>query len=146
MMLPPGLHTADLQEIEAVFATNPWRRQLFAGLLDGGGRLRLAGCRTLYLDGSFVTGKPKPNDYDACWDPLGIDGTKIDPVFLDFSNGRAAQKATFRGEYFPSSMVCMDVSQTFIDFFQLDRFTGGKKGILCIDLSIDRLLLQQAQP
>ena len=27
-----------------------------------------AGVEVLYLNGSFVTAKPDPGDYDACWD------------------------------------------------------------------------------
>ena len=27
-----------------------------------------AGCRTVYLDGSFVTSRTMPNDFDACWE------------------------------------------------------------------------------
>ncbi len=104
------------------------------------GKLRLAGCSTIYLDGSYVTGKPKPGDFDACWDPSGVDPAKLDPVFLQFSNGRAAQKAAFKGEFFPSSMLCADVGQAFVDFFQKDRFTGKQKGIISIVISCDSLL------
>ena len=30
--------------------------------------LRNAGCRTTYINGSFVTRKAIPNDYDVCWE------------------------------------------------------------------------------
>ncbi len=30
--------------------------------------LKTAGCRTVYLDGSFVTSKDIPDDYNACWE------------------------------------------------------------------------------
>ncbi len=145
-VLPPGVHPADLDEVEAAFATNPWRRDLFNGLVNAAGRLRAAGCPTIYLDGSYVTGKPRPRDFDACWDPTGVDRSNLDPVFLDFKNNRAAQKAVFKGEFFPSSMICTDVRQTFIEFFQLDRFTGKKKGIISISLSADPALLRKVQP
>ena len=124
----------------AAFATNTWRRELFGGLVHASTKLKLAGCPRIYLDGSYVTGKPRPNDFDACWDPTGIDPAMLDPVFLDFANGRAAQKAAFKGEFFPSSMTCVDVGQSFVDFFQLDRFTGNQKGIISIPLSADPLL------
>jgi len=92
-----------------------------------------------------VTGKPRPADFDSCWDPSGVDIAKLDPVFLLFENGRAAQKAAFKGEFFPSSMMCKDVGQTFVDFFQLDRFTGKQKGIISIPLSVDPLLSRKVQ-
>lgn len=145
-VLPPGVHPAGLDEVEAVFAMNAWRRDLFKGLVRASVRLRLAGCQTIYLDGSYVTGNPRPGDFDACWDPAGVVRANLDDVFLDFSNGRAAQKAAFKGEFFPSSMMCADVGQAFVDFFQLDRFTGKQKGIVCISLSTDPILLRKMQP
>ncbi|MEF2074432.1 DUF6932 family protein [Consotaella aegiceratis] len=145
-VLPPGVHAASLEDVAAIFATNAWRRGLFDGLVLASRRLRFAGCPRVYLDGSYVTGKPRPGDFDACWDPTGIDPTKLDPVFLEFANSRAAQKAVFKGEFFPSSMMCRDVGKTFIDFFQLDRFTGKQKGVISISLSADPLLLGKMQP
>lgn len=144
-VLPPGIHQAGLDDVEAAFATNAWRRDLFDGLVDAAERLRSAQCPTIYLDGSYVTGKPKPEDFDACWDPTGVDENKLDPIFLDFTNGRAAQKAAFRGEFFPSSVMSADISETFLEFFQLDRFTGKKKGIISIALLNDPVLLREVQ-
>ncbi|WP_258602269.1 DUF6932 family protein [Mesorhizobium sp. AR10] len=100
-VLPPGAHAASLKDVAAAFATNAWRRELFDGLVLASGKLRLAGCPAIYLDGSYVTGKPRPGDFDACWDPTGVDAAKLDPVFLEFANGRAAQKAAFKGEFHP---------------------------------------------
>jgi hypothetical protein len=140
------VHQASVDEVEVAFATNAWRRELFRGLVDASERLRMAGCSTIFLDGSYVTGKPRPGDFDACWDPLGVDLSKLDPIFLNFMNGRAAQKAAFKGEFFPSSMTCVDVGQAFLEFFQVDRFTGNKKGIISISLSADPVLLRKVQP
>lgn len=145
-VLPPGAHNASLEDVAAAFATNVWRRQLFDGLVLASGKLRFAGCPAIYLDGSYVTGKPRPGDFDACWDPTGVDPAKLDPVFLEFGNGRSAQKAAFKGEFFPSSVMCADVGRSFVDFFQLDRFTGKQKGIISIPLSADPLLSGKVQP
>jgi hypothetical protein len=144
-VLPPGIHQAGLIEVENAFATTAWRRDLYGGLVKALEQLRSAGCLTIYLDGSYVTGKPRPGDFDACWDPTGVDSKKLDPVFLDFKNGRAAQKAAFRGEFFPSSLICADVGQAFVDFFQVDRFTGKTKGIISISLSADPVLSRKVQ-
>jgi hypothetical protein len=146
MVLPPGIHKAGLGDVETAFATTPWRRDLFSGLVKAAERLQWAGCPTIYLDGSHVTGKPRPDDFDACWDPTGVDDKKLDPVFLDFKNRRSAQKAAFKGEFFPSSMMCKDVGQAFVDFFQLDRFSGKRKGIFSISLSADPILSRRVQP
>lgn len=145
-ILPPGFHPAGLDEVEAVFATNPRRRALFGGLIDAALKLQMAGCSAIFLDGSYVSGKPKPGDYDACWDWTGVDPAKLDPVFLDFSNGRAAQKAAYQGEFFPAQLISVDIGKPFIEFFQKDRFTGGRKGILSISLTADPVLLRKVQP
>lgn len=144
-VLPPGIHKATLDEVQAAFATNARRRELYAGLVKALKSLRSAGCQTIYLDGSYITSKSFPGDFDACWDPTGVDGNKLNPVFLDFRNQRAAQKAAFQGEFFPSSMMCLDVGQTFVDFFQRDRFTGSNKGIICVSLTDDPLLSNMVQ-
>ena len=145
-VLPEGLHLARLDDVLAIFATNPWRRLLFDGLVDGLRILALAGCARVFLDGSFVTGKPNPRDFDACWDPAGIDPGRLDPVFRDFSHQRAAQKARFKGEFFPSSLLCADVGKSFLEFFQTDQHSGKKKGIVVIELNAEPMLQPQVTP
>ena len=145
-VLPAGIHPADLSEVMAEFATNAWRRELFSGLVAACAKLQLAGCLTIYLDGSFVTSKPKPRDFDACWDPAGVDGRKLHPVFLQFANNRAAQKSAFKGEFFPSSAISGNTGLPFVAFFQRDRFTGQQKGIISISLAADPLLSRKLQP
>jgi hypothetical protein len=139
-VLPTGIHAATLTEIEAAFAYNSRRRALYAGLLDAAVHLKQVGCRTVLLDGSYVSAKPLPNDYDACWEPDGVDFKKLDTVFDDFGNGRAAQKARFGGEFFPATLIARDIGAAFREFFQIDRFTGRKKGILSVNLTIDAVL------
>jgi hypothetical protein len=131
-ILPPGVHAATFAEIEATFAINTVRRDLFGGLMVGTSALARAGCAQVYVDGSYVTGKPIPGDYDVCWEPAGVDRRKLDPVFFDMSNRRAAQKARFKGEYFPVEKDANGYS--FVDFFQREKFSGGTKGILSVQL------------
>ena len=76
----------------------------FRGLMAGLQNLRAAGCVRAFLDGSYMTAKPRPGDFDACWDPGGVDPTLLDPVLLTFDNHRAAQKARSKGEFFPSTI------------------------------------------
>ena len=96
--------------------------------------LRAAGCRRVYLDGSFVTTKNIRNDYDACWEEMDVDPDMLDPVLLTFDPGRATQKAKYLGELFPASVVAGPDGPSFLDFFQTDRETGDRKGIIAIDL------------
>lgn len=85
------------------------------------------------MDGSYVTDKPNPGDFDLCWDPTHVNAHKLDPVFLDFSNLRKNQKLKYGGEFFPSSAKA-DGTHTFIEFFQIDKETGLEKGIIRIQL------------
>jgi hypothetical protein len=132
-VLPPGIHSASLREVEKRFSTNPYRRSLFDGFGRATQTLRAGGCRLVYLDGSFITDKPLPGDFDACWDSVGVDLKKIDPVLLDFTNLRRAQKTKYLGELFPAN-VRATPSSVFIDFFQIDKYTGKTKGIIQIHL------------
>jgi hypothetical protein len=116
-------------EIEDRFAITDHRKHLFTGFKKGVDILYGAGCRYILLDGSFITEKTAPKDYDACWDPVGVDIKKLDPVFLDFSNRREKQKKHFYGEYFPINSKA-DGARFFDDFFQVDKYTGKPKGII----------------
>jgi hypothetical protein len=132
--LPPGIHWAEWPEIERVFGWNATRRRLLVGLQDALRLLRGAGCSTAFIDGSFVTDEEFPGDFDACWDIGGVDPKRLDPVFLDFANGRAKQKSRFLGEFFPAQLREGISGKVFLNFFQTDKRTGGTKGIVAIDL------------
>jgi hypothetical protein len=133
-LLPEGIHWASTNEVQARFGTNTHRVRLLGGLSRACGALAVAGCTAVYLDGSFVTEKAAPSDYDACWDIAGVDVTKLDGVFKDFSNLRAAQKAKYFGEFFPAQLVNRPTSRSFLQFFQIDKLTGDPKGIIGIYL------------
>src|SRR3546814_15429164 len=79
-VFPPGVHFASIEEIEKRFATNERRRSLFKGITEVAETLRRAGCRVMFLDGSFVTDKELPEDFDGCWDAHGVNATALDPV------------------------------------------------------------------
>jgi hypothetical protein len=133
-VLPPGIHPASFAEIQATFATNFVRRELYRGLLVGTAVLAQAGCTMFYLDGSYVTGKPIPGDYDVCWEPARVNPTLLDPVFFDFTEKREAQKKIFKGEYWPIERD-PDTGYSFLDFFQNETSTGNRKGILSVQLN-----------
>ena len=133
-LLPPGIHWATWDEIAERFGNNPWRQRLVAGLRSAVENLRDAGCRTLYVNGSFVTNKDAPGDFDACWDEEGVDPDALDPVLLTFDPGRATQKAKYLGELFPATALADGDGMSFLDFFQTDKDSGEPKGIIAIDL------------
>lgn len=129
-VLPPGVHDATLEEVETRFAISEHRKRLFSGFREGIMALRKAGCRKIFLDGSFVTEKPIPGDFDVCWDHIGVDDAKLDTIFIDFKR-RKKQKERFYGEFFPAHLPA-DGKTLFLDFFQIDKYTGNAKGIICI--------------
>jgi hypothetical protein len=121
------------QEFSDRFGMTPYRKRLLVGLREALLALQRAGCRTVYIDGSFVTAKETPGDFDGCWDPKGVSLERLDPVFLDFSNQRAAQKAKYGGEMFTVGSPAGPAGRTFLEFFQQDR-EGNPKGIVAFDL------------
>lgn len=131
--LPPGIHLARWEEIVETFGGTAYREELLAGLLDVLRDLQRAGCRTAYLDGSFVTDKAVPGDYDLCWEMDAVDISKLHPVIVDIDPPRAAQKARFRGDILPN-VTEGSSGAPFVDFFQNNKLTGGVKGIVAINL------------
>jgi hypothetical protein len=135
-VLPPGIHECSWSEFAARFGNNAHRRALLAGLRRALIVLQAAGCSTIYIDGSFVTEKEFPADFDACWDRTGVNRAtlqRLDPTLLDFSNRRAAQKAKYRGELFLADVSANSTGTKFLDFFQYDR-DGKRKGIIKLDV------------
>jgi hypothetical protein len=131
--LPPGVHWAKWQEFASRFGTTPHRQQLLRGLKSALDSLSKAGCQVVYIDGSFVTEKENPNDFDGCWDIKGVDPELLDPILLNFDNKREKQKVKYQGELFPASEIADRVGKTYLDFFQIDR-NGNPKGIVAINL------------
>lgn len=109
------------------------RRRLLDGLAEALELLAEAGCSRVWLNGSFVTAKDEPGDFDACWDTDHVDLDALDPVLLDLSNHRAAQRERFGGELFPNVIETLS-GLSFSEFFQNERDTT-RKGIVVIHLS-----------
>ena len=128
--LPRGVHPARWVEVDQRFGRNNSRRtRLIGGLLAACRNLAEAGCRALLLDGSFVTAKPEPEDYDGAWETAGVNPNLLDPVLLD---GGPAMRAMYLGDLYPASGLAAP-GVVFRDFFQTDR-DGVAKGIVLVDL------------
>lgn len=136
--LPPGIHSATWREVEEVLGFNPRRQELLNGLKRACKYLKLAGCCKIYIGGSFATSKTYPGDFDVCWKDDNVDLILLseqDPVLLDFSHKRAAQKAKYGGELFLASTIADAQGQTYLEFFQRDRNENENlKGIVEIIL------------
>ncbi|HEU4826660.1 MAG TPA: hypothetical protein VFS85_09290, partial [Dongiaceae bacterium] len=87
--LPPGEHQAAWSEVVEAFGWSPRRRRLLEGLRRACLELSKGGVKTLFLDGSFVTTKEAPNDYDGCWPGVELeDASRTDPMLFDFTAAR----------------------------------------------------------
>ena len=91
-VLPTGEHAASWDDVLDRFGWNVTRRRQLDGLVEALALLAEAGCRRVWLNGSFVTAKDEPGDFDAVWDPDGVDTDRLDPIFFDLAAGRQEQK------------------------------------------------------
>lgn len=133
--LPPGIHKATWEEIETKFGNTVHRKKLLEGLKLGIKALKVVGCSKIYLDGSFITNKPRPNDYDVCYYPtfdLKLLRSKY-PIFFDFENRRKNQKDKYMGEFWPTNAP-FDGVYTIFEGFQVDKYTNRKKGIIELNI------------
>lgn len=132
--LPPGVHNADWSEFQLRYGSNGHRESQLEGLLRAAKNLKDAGSQALWVDGSFVTDKELPRDFDGCWDSAGVDMSKVAPALKEFGNSRAWQKAEFGGELFPADGIADAKGSVFLDFFRQSKASGNPKGIVRIDL------------
>jgi hypothetical protein len=133
--LPAGVHECTWEEVVQIFGWNERRRHLLRGLKRALDSLKAAGCLRAYIDGSFVTAKEDPGDYDGCWEVNNVDPVRLDPVLLDFRFARLSQKVKYYGEMFPASGVAeLSTRSTYLEFFQRDKNSGDAKGIITIDI------------
>lgn len=119
----------------ALLGFNAHRQRLLAGLREGLALLQAAHCPLVYIDGSFVTNKPEPADFDACWSVEGTDVDALDIVFLTFARKRARQRERFSGEFFPADLPSGPSGLAYLEFFQIDKTSGQPKGIISLELA-----------
>jgi hypothetical protein len=132
--LPVGIHEATLEEFKKRFAHTIWRNQLYDKLLRLIEDLKTIGCKTVYIDGSYVTTKEVPGDYDACWENIGVDedALVLNPA-LTFER-RELQEEWYGADVFPARVEEAASGLLFLDFFQVDKATGFRKGIVKIEI------------
>ncbi len=133
--LPPGIYTVTWKEFCQRYDYTKHRKILLEGLEKGMNHLRNVGCKCIWIDGSFITKKHKPKDFDVCWDENEVNLPFLQtmyPILLDFNDERANQKYTYGGEFFPSKCTAtFNPKRTYLTFFQLDR-EDNPKGIIKI--------------
>lgn len=131
--LPVGIHDCTLEEIRRRFGrTTDTRRRLMKGLEAIVKRARRAGAKHFYLDGSFVTQKSEPGDWDGVlvmpvgWNAAG--------AWAAFFTDRERIKKDYGGDLFTVMEDDGEVLDHYVrEVFATDR-EGRKKGLLRIRL------------
>lgn len=134
--LPPGIYEASFEEVKDRFGFSRKRQTLLQGMVVLLNQCRLLRCDVLYLDGSFVTAKLSPADYDACWDTTCEDREGVLNKAADslLNSDSETQKDYFGGEIYPAfSRAPLLPQLTICEYFQTTK-EGGKKGIIKIKL------------
>lgn len=124
--LPVGIHKTKWPEFIERYSHNHYRKRLIKEMSSAFKNLKKAGCTTVFTDGSFVTDKQKPNDYDGCLDVIGVDTCSLDFSLKDCQSKRIAQKIKFYEEIFPATM-CSKHGQTALIFFKKAEIAAQKE-------------------
>ena len=129
--LPPGRHSASWSEVVERFATNAHRTELLGFLENALQLLRQAGCRQVWLNGSFTTDAAQPHDVDVAWDAYGVRPKDLHPLFRsNTSEIRAERSKVFGGDY----VAVFEDDASVIRFYETDR-SDVPKGIVAINLN-----------
>lgn len=138
LVLKIGFHQTSVDEIESMFAYNEKRMEIFTGFVQACLELRKSGCKTVYLNGSFVTTKLNPDDFDACWEMNFPNNLKLNSIIRNCDyRTRQLQKQIYKGEFFPIDLANRNRGGTkWLKFFLRTRL-GNKKGILRLSLQSD---------
>jgi hypothetical protein len=140
-LLPPGIHETDLEELREKMGWSRKRQGLLGGLGEALELMASCGVARVYLDGSFVTDKDRPNDIDGCYD-LAEDVTAEDlgrlaPIFPPNPSNRAEARRRFGVDLFSAAATELGSGQPFLRFFQTDR-EGRERGVLSVELRARR--------
>ncbi|MEJ7873269.1 MAG: hypothetical protein WKF67_13505 [Rubrobacteraceae bacterium] len=140
-LLPPGVHQTGLEELKEKMGWSRKRRELLEGLEEVLELMVSCGVARVYLDGSFVTDKDRPNDIDGCYDLVeGVsaeDLKRLAPIFPPSPFNRAEAKKRFGVDLFPAAATELGSGQPFLRFFRADR-EGREQGVLSLELRTRR--------
>lgn len=145
-LLLPGEHELTFEEFENEFVYNDRRKYIygkFNGLIE---IFKTIECSHIYIDGSYVTSKPVPNDIDVCWhmaEEKDKRNFQLQTLFDHFPflfnlqdiNNRKHNQREFCADVFPANSVEGGSKLMFKDFFQRDKETNHPKGIIIVNLS-----------
>jgi hypothetical protein len=117
------------------------RPELLEGLKEALELMASCGVVRVYLDGSFVTDKDRPNDIDGCYDLAedvsAEDLGRLAPSFPPNLSNRTEAKRGFGVAFFPAAATELGSDQPFLRFFQTARDLRGR-GVLSVELQARR--------
>lgn len=127
--LESGIHTATWAEVKIVFGQSKARAMLLEKAYVGLCVLRDAGCKEVFLDGSFVSAKPDPNDLDTLWLIEGVDPAKLPEAFIhpEVAQNRQWLKQQYGLDCFP-----VPAFEFLMSTFTIDR-NGLERGLILIE-------------
>lgn len=140
-LLPEGIHTTTWQHFCTRYGTGPKRKALLENIKEVILILKQVECQYFYIDGSFVTNKRRPDDFDACWDPTGVNKKLFGEIAPELKNyprpfsKLVDCKQKYKGDVYIATLTFNESPNiSCLQFFQVDKQTKEKKGIIKLDL------------
>jgi hypothetical protein len=113
------------------FGTNPRRMEQISNALVYFRIFYSCGCKTVYIDGSFISKKKYPEDIDLCFDLTEIDAEKLEKQFPQFFDEKAIGRIHGAEQ---CHILFFDKNvQRFYNLLQYDR-DGNPKGFVKLNL------------
>jgi len=130
--LPAGIHPAHEDEVFSRFCSgNPRREELGINLRKFLQFARSCGIARFLLDGSFVTDKTEPADYDCI---IVVPSTfDEDDIYADLLSSPREMKKSYSADAYVVNESDGKLLDWWIDFFGTDR-SGYSKGIVEVAL------------
>ena len=130
--LPAGIHAATLAEVIERFGQSTPARVMLARRLQHIHKLvQQTGCLARFIVfGSFITGKPEPNDVDIFLlmeDTFDVSKVAGEPVVL--FDHLAAQNVAGASIFWLRRLAALDGEQAAVEHWQVKR-GGGRRGII----------------
>lgn len=120
--LPPGEYLATLEEVEERFATSPRRREIFLGLTYVVTKLHGNNVVDIWIAGSYVTSKLRPDDADVVFKaPAGVKTGGWGDV-TGLPTARAALKAAHRVDLWKSPAPQPNKKRSWPPFIDIVAF------------------------
>jgi hypothetical protein len=123
--------TLSYEELIHHFGINPHRLKQLENAMQFFRIFSSCGCQTVFIDGSFVSRKPYPEDIDLCFDTTGIDADKLEEEFPAFFDPNAIGK--IHRELHCHIFTFSENSMRYFDMLSEDR-EGNLKGFVKLDL------------